>query len=603
MWKNIHSNCSEKVMINFEKIMLNNFKYQGLINEKPLPIKHINILLTILIFAYILLYLFLISNTNINWDEFNYLSAIYKYQNGNSIAPIQSFHVHLFGWLTKINGKEIEQIITARYIQLLLLMASLGILYLLTQNLSSKTASLFAVFLALSFTDIIRHGFSFRPDPICLFLFLSTIYLINQNKRIFSFIAGVSLAICFLISIKTIFYIPSIGIILIILSVKSDNRHIFIKNSLTFLSSSAVFIFLFYIFHCYLINHSSSVETISTIIDGKNMSQSAGSKVLWTGSLFPRLNIFIRSLTENAITYFVLLIGALITIRNFFLSNNKIRYTIIFCFIIPLFTLLFYRNAFPYFYVFILPPAFIITIPYVEKYIYIMHRYKKFYSCLLILIPIIISTVNSSYFIKNRFNNQLKPQREIINLVHKLFPQPAPYIDRNNMIASFPKTGFFMSTWGLEVYRDNDAPIFQDILESKQPHFLIANVRSLDLNDIKYFGETKNKYSLLDEDYIILKENFIHHWGALYLPGKVIKFSDGEKHAMFRIIIEGLYTVESNGEFFMNEKGLNNNEVVFLHKGLHSIQTVNASLITLRFGSHSYKPETLPSEKPIYVGL
>ncbi|MEM1088619.1 MAG: hypothetical protein AAGH90_12910, partial [Pseudomonadota bacterium] len=51
---------------------------------------------------------------NVNWDEFYFLSRIHEHLAGRLETPMQTFHVHLFGWLAHIPGTEMIQIFVAR---------------------------------------------------------------------------------------------------------------------------------------------------------------------------------------------------------------------------------------------------------------------------------------------------------------------------------------------------------------------------------------------------------------------------------------------------------------------------------------------------------
>src|SRR5690606_40229644 len=62
----------------------------------------------------------LIFTLNVNWDEFFYLSKIYSHQRGDLASQLQTFQVHLFGWLTGLGGNEIDQIVVARAVMLAL---------------------------------------------------------------------------------------------------------------------------------------------------------------------------------------------------------------------------------------------------------------------------------------------------------------------------------------------------------------------------------------------------------------------------------------------------------------------------------------------------
>ena len=222
---------------------------------------------------------------------------------------------------------------------------------------------------------------------------------------------------------------------------------------------------------------------------------------------------------------------------------------------------------------------------------------------ILILVPVILATINSIKLMRYQLKNQSYPQREIVALVHRIFPEPVPYIDSNRMIASYPSAGFWMSTWGLEDYRKRGVPVMRSLIETNQPRFLIADPPVLRIDDEKCFGQNKSIYRLLDKDYNILKANFIHHWGALYVPGKSFdRLSKGKKQT-FEILIEGEYTVEAEGDLSIDGSRVIPGEVIFLSKGQHRIETMKVQSVVLRWGAHLYRPQKPSSEKPIYPGL
>ena len=48
-----------------------------------------------------------------------------------------------------------------------------------------------------------------------------------------------------------------------------------------------------------------------------------------------------------------------------------------------------------------------------------------------------------------RFDGQFD-QRAVVAAVHRIFPEPVPYLDHGGVMASFPKVNFFMSSWGVD---------------------------------------------------------------------------------------------------------------------------------------------------------
>src|SRR5689334_865406 len=88
---------------------------------------------------------------NINWDEFLFLSNIYRTARGETLPLLQTAYVHLFGWLPAIGQNEIDQIMVARAIYVVLLAGSLALLFRLAQRWlepigALATVAIFAVF-------------------------------------------------------------------------------------------------------------------------------------------------------------------------------------------------------------------------------------------------------------------------------------------------------------------------------------------------------------------------------------------------------------------------------------------------------------------------
>src|SRR5678815_1248858 len=57
---------------------------------------------------------------NINWDEFYFLSHVYALKRNELTFVLQSAYTHLFTWLTRLPGSEIDQISAGRLVMVLL---------------------------------------------------------------------------------------------------------------------------------------------------------------------------------------------------------------------------------------------------------------------------------------------------------------------------------------------------------------------------------------------------------------------------------------------------------------------------------------------------
>jgi hypothetical protein len=251
--------------------------------------------------------------------------------------------------------------------------------------------------------------------------------------------------------------------------------------------------------------------------------------------------------------------------------------------------LLFYRNAFPYFFPFILAPAVILAGTAAER-IGLLFRHP-----LLLALGLAVPAVAVA---QQWSKHDQGAQRQLLSAVHRMFPRPVAYIDRNSMIGGFPKRGFFMSTWGMADYREGP-PIFASVLSRDVVPLLIVNGPALE----EATGMTSRlapEYRLHAQDEIVLRRNFIPHWGRIWVAGKSVEANvDG---AVVSIDIPGTYTVEG-GPVWIDGRSVGAGEIAELTRGAHIIRSSAPLFVTLRWGDHLYKPVEAPSSAPIYRGF
>ena len=101
---------------------------------------------------------------NINWDEFAFLSLVYELSRGELTALMQRSLTHLFTWLPRVAGDEIEQIVVARYVMVALLALTAWLIWRLACVWLQGFAALVPVFVYLSNMAVLEHGGSFRFD-------------------------------------------------------------------------------------------------------------------------------------------------------------------------------------------------------------------------------------------------------------------------------------------------------------------------------------------------------------------------------------------------------------------------------------------------------
>jgi len=189
-------------------------------------------------------------------------------------------------------------------------------------------------------------------------------------------------------------------------------------------------------------------------------------------------------------------------------------------------------------------------------------------------------------------------------MVHKAFPQPVAYIDRSSMVSSFPKYGFFMSSWGFENYYAGGKALMHQIIDKYQPIFLLANIEALDLAHAGGQSGIVDAPQLFEEDNVALKENFIHHWGIVYVAGKRFNNLKTGVETKFEILIEGVYSLESALAVHLDDMVVQPGSKLFFNRGYHTIRATGITEMTaLRWGDNLYKPTYAAPTTPVFFGF
>ena len=515
----------------------------------------------------------------INWDEFFYLSHIYEAQNGTLSKVLQMAHVYLLGWITQIPGGEIAQIKFGRFFMWCIQLITVGFIVQTARSFMSLTSALFAALCFTSIGFIFIHGTSFRADPLAACLMAYAVYVFAASDLRPRHMAGLAIALALgsLITIKVVLFAPLFAV-LAIWRLKQSNgfRPLFLK--FIFTAFGAVILFMIgYALQASQISAGDEVGTMS------NVSGTLKTSVL-SGGLFPRAQI----MTVGFITGFIpgLLIATGIVLA-FFASLKRPRSRgqslVMIAFALPLLSFIFYRNAYPYFYVFILPSAVILAGYAVEQ----LKLSKIILACLAGLM-----VLNIIFIYSGRKDETLSVQVQTVDVVHKMFPEPVAYFDRSGMISSFPKAGFFMSGWGLRSYTLKGGSPLLNEMEDKAVPLLIDNSPAIS-------AALAGKPSpLFDNDAAALKDNYIHHWGHIWVAGKTLNVRSEPVDIM--VLIPGLYTLQSDREVSINGDVNVPETTIFLERGLHTVQSARPQIVTLRWGKNLYRPATQSLKTPIF---
>ena len=535
---------------------------------------------------------------NIDGDEFAFLSWVHQY--GSGLAnPYFTFHVHLFSWLPSLSGDEISQIIAARVAMFFLGIGSCTLIYFICRRFLGRIGALFSVLCYLSVSNVILHGTSFRFDPLCVFFLLAAIYLILKKKRTrFSLVvAGLCVALSFLISLKSVFYVFAITGIFSFMVLFSGEKKDVLLDIAFILGVFAFGSIALFIYH----NHTLSGAALSH--QGDYLVYLAQSKILFKNFL-PNKIYSLLMVIENLAPMAFGVAGIFIVLWEITRRRNIPENFFLLCLLFPFIALFFYEFNFPYFYVFLLSPGMAIFGVLPDRIVEIYKRdgSRILLACLIGSYVIIFLSFLGHY--KKQSVDRTVTQKMTIETIHRMFPEPVPYIDRCSMVSSFPMVGIHMSTWVMEGYTEANRPIMRDILIRKRPVFILANIVHLNLS--RPWGPGADIFRvdpLLEEDFNLLRENFLHHWGIIYVAGKRLEFDRGETAKSFENLIPGIYTIESGGEVSVNQVLYKPGSIIHLKNERYTVVPRKPPMkVEFRWGENLYRPPAPPPLQPVFFG-
>jgi hypothetical protein len=485
---------------------------------------------------------------------------------------LQTFHVHLFWWLSKLPVDEISQILIARCLMWLLLSVTIYFLFKITRTLASAEGAFFAVIAYSTLVFVLQHATSFRSDPAITALLMGATYALTRGTGLLPLgTSATAFILATLISIKSVFYVPLMAAVVAIQWLESGAPRLVLRNILlTAVTAALLFIGLFWW-------HTSSI--LQATHEPSSALRGALTKTILDNGLFYGIAFLKYTLWSDAIQWILVAIGVVIgviglTARN---TNDRFRAVVLLAFASPFLTAIFYRNAFPYYYVFMMAPVAVTAGISAD---WLVNRFRTAKLLPLVMVALAVSRAGID------FSRDHSAQRSIIAAVSEIFPNPVPYIDRCGMIAAYPMVGFFMSGWGMENYRQSGQSMFARSIYEKRPLFVIAN--HLGLLQALQMGASapQGDIALTPDDAAALHDNFIPHWGPIWVAGKRLDPTTGATSS-FAVAIPGEYTLEAGTQMLIDGQTVFPGSVLTLTEGAHSYR---GPFALLRYGKHLPRP-------------
>ena len=518
----------------------------------------------------------------VNWDEFFYLSQVWDYERGTLSLALQTIHVHLFHWLT---GTELDEIGQIRLGRLVMLACQAGTVLLIVTGLRAffdRGPALFAALTYLALDNVLYHGAAFRVDPLSTFLIMGALVILLRAPlvplSVLTF--AVAAAVATLVTVKVVFYFPAfLGAALWRIG-GSPRRG---RDAVVIGTMAALTLGVFAAL--YLWHQSTLAE--AEIAGSTAMLGRAASTTMIPHTLFPRALYVVQQVLWAPLESLVLVLGlVLLLIRGRTLAGSPRAVWSLVLLSLPLAVFAFYRNAFPYYFPSILPPAMGLA-ALTGVLIWRHARAAQIATAALVL------SLGLTWH--QRLPHSLAPQAKVIAAAHEIFTTPVGYIDRSGTLASFPKTGFFMSSWGMGRYQREGVPVLRDGMSREVVPLLLLN--SPHLRAAVGTGLSEVLSGLLAEDIDAVSDSYVPHWGPIWVAGR--DFAPAPVAVEWHVRVPGKYTVEAPKAVEINGIPHAPDSVVTLARGMTAVRADAGAV--LRWGDHLARPQTAAPDGPFFT--
>jgi hypothetical protein len=525
---------------------------------------------------------------NIHWDEFYFLSQVHDYLRSDLTGRFQTFHVHFFSWLPFISTSEIDQIIAGRLAMGMCLVGSAFLIYGIARRFTSHSGALFAVLAYLSVSVVVDYGASFRTDSIATFLVLLSFYLLLRKPGgpVGAALAGAAMAIGMLVTIKSVFHLAAIGAAIWWLAPSFRAR---VRLALPFAAALGLAFCAGYLWHASVL--AAPEASAATRFMGRT-----ASKMFLEDGLIPRWRELLILVALNPLFWFMTILGA-VTAWSWIRGRNGRTAEegwLVLALALPLLAPLFYRNAFAYFYVFILPAASILVGISYDRYLWrsVTESAAKQLPFALLLLLAQLAFFGANYVL--RLPDRIEPQRMTLAAIHAAFPDPVSYIGGYGIAATMPRVGFFMSGWGMDSYRRAGRPVFADLVATAQPPLLLADSAALTAALLPGW-EVADKYALLPEDIRYLRDHYLPYWGMIFVAGAELQAHPSGGNVAFDIAVSGNYRLDSTMAVTIDGQARKPGDVITLAVGQHSFEmNSTAGEAFLRWAEVPPPPQNTP---------
>ncbi len=522
------------------------------------------------------LQVYLVFSKSINWDEFFHFQHIHELRTGTLSRSLQVLYVRYFEWLFDLPVDPINQLLVGRLVLLLCEPLTGLAIYGIVRQFAGRATAALCVLAYVTGGYVFLHGFAFRADPQATALLMCALWLFVCRKLDAVAIGAIALmlALAAMITVKSIFYAPVFAGLFLLRLEKAEDRAGLIRRCVAMLALTVLLFVALFLLH-------GATLAAPPVDAGTRELASAGTTVFSAG-LLPQAGYLVHQVLIAPYLMGMIAVSPFLWRRRLPLAADRIAMIGL---LLPLATIVFYRNSYPYYYVFVLAPAVVAIFPAVELLV------RRFGAVL--CGAVLVAQAMTLALLEPR--GVLDAQRSISAAVHQLFPRSVAYVDFCGVIGNFPRAlPFLTSGWGLQRYRLAGRPALSEQMAREPVPLLIDNAPVL---DAAVNGGTGDE-AFLDADAKALRENFVHHWGPIWVAGK--RIPAGTKLLSSDIAVPGTYTVEG-AAMTINGKPLRTGDTVELQRGPHRILPDRARTAILRWGDHLAVPDRPAPAGPFFT--
>jgi hypothetical protein len=239
---------------------------------------------------------------------------------------------------------------------------------------------------------------------------------------------------------------------------------------------------------------------------------------------------------------------------------------------LPILSVTFYTNAFPYSYLVLIPTACLLAGEAFSRFMETGEGVKGVTALLCLggaAIPMIVFAWGLNY-------ETMQRQRQTLSVVHELFDHPVPYIDISGMVASFPRTRLAITRAVLTPYRRAGVPVLTNYIRDSEPPLLIVNSPSLDMWTEGRLEGLDPDIRLLPQDEETLRATYAHYWGQIYLAGRQWHDLGPGETRFFDIIVPGEHTLLASNPVTVDGQTFAPGATIPLNAGPHELRTTSA---------------------------